>query len=233
MNMAAKKKTSEFVRNLRYTPVHVRCSTLGHDKPFRIALSPRGERGDYKEVPISVAQDSMEFSANLDVLFEIIPKSEALELEKSYPAVGYNGGEQRTGLNLVNGELVEMPLNVDVSREAERDVARFTEDAKGVHRRPVGPNIVNMPGSDAALTLMAQDQIRAEGGDPAEAGSNEEAIKRALVQKVVNEQATDETIVVDRDITNPAARGTKRAPRKAPATGQPGRKPRNRAAKPE
>ena len=230
MNMATKKK-SEFVRNLRGTPVHIRCNTLGHDKPFRIELKPRGEQGDVKEIPISVVNESIEFSGSLGVLFEVIPRAEALELQQTYPAVGYQGGVPRSGVHLVGGELVDMPLKVEVSRESERDVARFVETDRGL-RRSVGPNIVDMPGSDPALTAMHQQAARAEGLDPTEALSNEEAVKRALVQRVINEHATEETIVVDRDLSHPAARGKTRAPRAAaPDTGKPSRKPSNRSAK--
>jgi hypothetical protein len=69
-----KKPEQQYIRNVRFVPVSVR---LNAGRKFD--LRPRGQRGD--TVPVSADEMNDEiFLGNLDVLFEVIPASEAHEV---------------------------------------------------------------------------------------------------------------------------------------------------------
>lgn len=126
---AAPRKTAKTIRNLRGTLVHLRLFGEGGDKPYRIELKPRGMYGDVHTVPANLI-DNDTFVAGVDVLFEIITKTEANKIE--YAPQGYQGIEA-----------------AKIVRDSETVISR-TPDVD-TSPRGMGPTYLNTPGSDADL----------------------------------------------------------------------------------
>lgn len=129
---ASTRKTAKVIRNLRGTPVHLRLFGAGGEKPYRIELAPRGRYGDVHSVPANLTDDGT-FVAGVDVLFEIITKTEANKI--SYAGQGFQGGVEPAKL----------------VREEETVIKRVADmDSTGkVQQRELGPTIVRTPGADA------------------------------------------------------------------------------------
>ena len=130
----SKRRQARTIRNLRGTPVHLRLFGQGNDAPYRIALQPRGNPGDTHSVPANLTDDGT-FVAGIDVLFEIIPTSEAQSIQ--YERAGGRPQEYE-GETLV------------VVRNEENVVRRQPVDQEPGPGR-IGPATVNVPGSDEAL----------------------------------------------------------------------------------
>jgi hypothetical protein len=131
----SKRRQSRTIRNLRGTPVHLRLFGQGNDAPYRIALTPRGNPGDTHTVPANLTDDGT-FVAGIDVLFEIIPASEAQGLQ--YERTGGRAPEYE-GETLV------------VVRNEENVVVRQDANLEPAPRRRLGPAMANVPGADAGI----------------------------------------------------------------------------------
>lgn len=126
------RKTAKTIRNLRGTLVHLRLFSDQNEKPYRIELQPRGNPGDTHTVPASLI-DTNTFTSGVDVLFEIITKTEADKIQY-YGSVGYQGIDQAT-----------------VVRPSETVVKTVTDmgsDGK-MPQRELGPTIVKGIGASA------------------------------------------------------------------------------------
>lgn len=87
----APKRTSKTIRNLRNCPVHLRLAGQG-EKPYRVQLEARGRPGDIAEIPAACTEDTA-FVRGVDVLFEIITKTEARNAK--YERTGYQAEDVR------------------------------------------------------------------------------------------------------------------------------------------
>lgn len=84
------RRTQKTVRNNRGVTLHLRLQGRPHEKPFRVALNPRGARGDWVTVPAACTEDpQFEEFVNMGLL-EIIPLREARAIE--YPKAQRPGG---------------------------------------------------------------------------------------------------------------------------------------------
>jgi len=142
------RRTAKTIRNLRGTPVHLRLFGAGNDKPYRIELKPRGQRGDFHTVPAKLTDDGT-FVAGIDRLFEVIPTSEA---RKVVYADRRPGGPK-----------------VEVIRHDENIVTRQT-DWDGTGRQPergqgTGPALADVLGADAEVhaNIRAGESALPEG----------------------------------------------------------------------
>lgn len=123
------RKTAQTIRNLRGTPVHLR---LGADNnKYRVQLARRGEPGDVATIPANLIDDTT-FVAGVDVLFELITKTEANKIE--YGPSGYQG--------------VETAKLVREQETVIKRVADMGSDGK-MPQRELGPTHVKTPGADA------------------------------------------------------------------------------------
>jgi hypothetical protein len=134
------RKTAKTIRNLRGTLVHMRLHSEDSEKPYRIELQPRGAPGDVATVPAKLTDDGT-FIQGVDVLFEIIPLSEAKKLQYTQP---YR--EERLPV-----EVIRPDQNI-VSREAAWDgTGRTPARAPGA-----GPAVADVPGSDPELSAAVR-----------------------------------------------------------------------------
>lgn len=143
------RKTAKTIRNLRGTLVHLRLFNDQNDKPYRIELKPRGRYGDVHTVPASLI-DSNTFVQGVDVLFEIITKTEASKIQ--YDKGGYQGIEPAR-----------------VYREAETVIKTVPDmDSSGkLPPRQLGPTYVDALGSDTARhETLRENPALPEGAFP-------------------------------------------------------------------
>lgn len=69
------RETQKYVRNIRNVPISVRLNA----NERRISLKARGQRGDCAPISKAEMEDEI-FLGNLDLLYEVIPVSEAKEI---------------------------------------------------------------------------------------------------------------------------------------------------------
>jgi hypothetical protein len=151
------------IRNLRSIPVHMRLDS-GTDKPYRVALEPRGQKGDVAKVPARCTDDTA-FSESFNAgLFEIITSAERASIDYSKPADRRAITDPRTGL----------PVQVLPTEGSEDNtVAEYAiqtqhhgQRAGEVTRTDVNPRQVYVPGShpaDASAELLKPAEGLAEG----------------------------------------------------------------------
>ncbi len=131
------RKTAKWIRNLRGTPVHLRLYGEGRDKPYRIELNRRGLSGDMHQVPASLTDDGT-FASGIGVLFEIITTAEANRIRDSYEGSGGYQGIEPAQLVREQDTVIATGPAYDGKGLAPRE---------GVQQRPLGPTVVQTPGS--------------------------------------------------------------------------------------
>ncbi len=136
------------IRNLRGTPVHVRLGNLQKD-PYRIELAPRGLRGDVSVVPAKFRSDTA-FARGAGVLFEIVTKTEANEIQ--YSTLPYD--LQRPTATLYREEDTVIVTEDDFHSEGRHD--------RQPQRRAPGQNIVGNEGGISGADQGLANQFAAE-----------------------------------------------------------------------
>lgn len=162
----APRKAAQTIRNLRGTVVHARLFSLDAEKPFRIALNPRGSNGDTTIIPVNL-QDDPTYVAGVNVLWETITATEAKELK--YGPVGYLGRTDAAIIIRPEDNTLTTAKDWDgTGRRApeDREVVR-TERGKQASEREfgTGTRTTDVPGSDTALHALikaGQDALPAD-----------------------------------------------------------------------
>lgn len=146
---APRRTKQKHYRNLRYTPVSIRLKELDR----KIALQPRGQRGDIAPLKSGETSDP-DFIANKDILFEVITDEEAKQIvEKQttnqqakavHPAL-------REMRNERGEEYADGALKVEIEEDRSKVVAYTEEVAEGVGNvvvdRGIGIRRAPVPGS--------------------------------------------------------------------------------------
>lgn len=182
----APRKTAATIRNLRGTTVHARLFKLDHEKPFRIALNPRGQNGDTTTVPATLLDDAT-FLQGTGVLWEVITATEAKDLASSYPGVGYT---ERT-----DAPIVIRPEDTTVMSAEDwdgkgrvpqqRQVKRIQGQEASNREYGTGMHTIDVPGSDQGL--HAQLQAAQKAGESAMPENADLASRRVVVERVRGE----------------------------------------------
>lgn len=141
------RPTAKTIRNLRGTVVHARLLSQDPEKPFRIALQPRGLQGDTTTVPATLISDHT-FVSGVDVLWEIITTTEARQVE--YQPVGYLG---RTDAPQVIRPEDTTIASVEDWDGKGRVPQQRTPTGRQASEREFGTGLhtTDVPGADAAL----------------------------------------------------------------------------------
>lgn len=149
---SAPRKTAKTIRNLRGTVVHARLYSLDAEKPFRIALNPRGQNGDTTIIPVAL-QDDGTFVAGVNVLWEVLTATEAKELV--YGPVGYLGRTDAPQIIRQEDNTLTTAKDWDgTGRRAPQDREIVTKE-RGTDAPDrefgTGMHTADVPGSDSAL----------------------------------------------------------------------------------
>lgn len=173
------------IRNLRGTVVHARLYSKDPEKPFRIALSPRGQQGDTTTVPADLVSDYT-FTQGVGVLWEIITAAEAREAE--YAPVGYLGREDAPQIIRPEDTTVASAPDWDGKGRLpqDREVKRTSTGRQASEREAgTGMNLADFPGSDSGL----HSQLRAaqKAGESAMPPGVDVATRRVAVERVRGE----------------------------------------------
>lgn len=136
---------AKIIRNLRSVPVHMRLQGTA-DKQFRVELKPRGAGvGDSETIPYACTLDPSFIRSYEHGLFEIITRTEANAV--NYPLNGFRQKEVR---------VIHTEDTVVAHKTFEQNEKGQLLD-RSVEVQPVGPRVVNRPGSDRQLTAMLNE----------------------------------------------------------------------------
>lgn len=156
------------IRNLRNVPVHMRLDA-GRDKPYRVALEPRGTLGDVAQVPAICAEDTAfaeSFRANL---FEIITSAERASI--SYDATPH----EHVLLDPKTGQPVRMLPTTSANGETvatyQIDTTLHGPNAGHITANRVGPQQMYVPGAvqpapQPSANSALPAPVRVEGDQP-------------------------------------------------------------------
>lgn len=182
----APRKTAATIRNLRGTTVHARLYSLDREKPFRIALNPRGQSGDTTTVPVNLLDDDT-FIKGTGVLWEIITATEAKQIAASAPQVGY--------LERADAPVVIRPEDTTVMQAEDwdgkgrvpqqRQVKRIQGQEASEREYGTGMHTIDVPGSDQGL--HAQLQSAQKAGESALPENVDLSSRRVAIERVRGE----------------------------------------------
>lgn len=170
-----KEPGSKVIRNLRRVPVHMRLQGNA-DKQFRVELKPRGQGvGDTETIPYACTLDPSFIRSHDLGLFEIITRTEANEVE--YPLNGFRQKEVR---------VVHTEDTVIAHKTFEQNEKGQLLD-RSVEVQPVGPRIINRPGSDRQLTALLNETPQSVQAMQQESGRSEHAPSKLVREGVMPE----------------------------------------------
>jgi hypothetical protein len=132
------QKSQKFMRNVRHVPVSLRLSS-----GRRIDLRPRGQRGDCVPVNAEEMNDEI-FLGNLDVLFEVIPASEAKDVISKQTTNQRRLHPALSGIRNERGEEYTRGVVMQSSEEAQGTYVASV-DERGSIQRFVAPGTVEQP----------------------------------------------------------------------------------------
>lgn len=163
--------------------MHARLYSQDPEKPFRIALQPRGVQGDTTTVPATLVNDYT-FTQGVGKLWEIITTAEAREAE--YAPVGYLGREDAP--QIIRPEDTTVAVADDWDGKGRVPVERRTSTGKQLSERGefgTGMHTADVPGSDTGLhaQLKAAQQAGADAMPP----GVDIASRRVAVERVRGE----------------------------------------------
>lgn len=173
------KPKAATIRNLRGTVVHARLYSQDPEKPFRIALQPRGVQGDTTTVPASLVNDYT-FTQGVGILWEIITTAEAREAE--YAPVGYLGRSDSPQILRPEDTTVMTAEDWDGKGRVPQD--RRTSTGKQASEREFGTGMhtADVPGSDSGL--HAQLKAAQKAGETALPDGVDIQSRRVAVERV-------------------------------------------------
>lgn len=182
----APRKTAATIRNLRGTTVHARLYKLDPEKPFRIALNPRGQHGDTKQVPANLLDDDT-FVKGVDVLWEIITAAEAKAVAASAPQVGYIQREDAPTIVRPQDTTITSAENWDGTGRLpqQREIKRIQGQEASEREFGTGMHTADVPGSDQGL--HAQLRAAQKAGETAMPDGVDVQSRRVAIERVKGE----------------------------------------------
>jgi len=149
---ARPKVTGATIRNLRGAVVHLRLFSNNPEKPYRIALEPRGTNGDTWTIPHDLTDDPT-FLKAIDVLVEVITPAEERALKLDYTPGGYQGRTDAPRVERPEDTTIMVADNYDGKARqvpTDRGIAR-KQNLRNDPNENVGQQFADLPGTDQAL----------------------------------------------------------------------------------
>lgn len=177
------KPQAATIRNLRGLTVHARLYSQDPEKPFRIALSPRGQQGDTTTVPANLTSDYT-FVDGVGKLWEIITAQEAREAE--YAPVGYLGREDAPQIIRPEDTTVMTAEDWDGKGRVPQQRERTSTGRQASEREAgTGMHLADIPGSDSGL--HAQLRAAQKAGESALPPGVDLQSRRVVTERVRGE----------------------------------------------
>lgn len=146
---AAPRKTAKIIRNRTTTTVHLRLFSASPKDPYRIALNPRGQNGDFTTIPVALIEDPTLVAALHFGSVEAITQAEANELYQTYGPVGYLGRTDAPKIERSDDNTVLTQEDWDGKGKMPARTPQGKQASKRTHS--TGMHTIDVPGSDQGL----------------------------------------------------------------------------------